>query len=52
MFDNGQELYSESKDAKLAEGKAEISFEKSFPEIKKWSAETPALYSLVITLKE
>jgi len=51
LFDNGQELYSESKDAKLVDGKTDISFEKNFPEIKKWSAETPDLYSLVINLK-
>jgi beta-galactosidase len=51
LFDNGQELFSESKEAKLDDSKAGISFEKSFPEIKKWSAETPDLYSLVISLR-
>jgi beta-galactosidase len=52
LFDNGQELYSESKNVKLADNKADINFEKSLPEIKKWSAETPDLYSLVISLKD
>ncbi len=52
LFDNGQKLYSESKDVKLAENQGRISFEKSFPEIKKWSAETPELYLLVISLKD
>lgn len=52
IFDDGQELYSESKDVKLSGNQGNVSFEKSFPEIKKWSAETPDLYSLVITLKE
>jgi len=52
IFDNGQELYSESKNVKLADNKADINFEKSLPEIKRWSAETPDLYSLVISLKD
>ncbi|MCX6333000.1 MAG: DUF4981 domain-containing protein [Bacteroidia bacterium] len=51
LFDDGQELYSESKEAKIVENITEVSFEKSFPEIKKWSAETPDLYSVVISLK-
>jgi beta-galactosidase len=51
LFDNGKKLYSESKSVKIAEKEGEIAFEKSFPEIKRWSAETPDLYSLVISLK-
>ena len=51
LFDNGQKLWSESKDVKVAGNSVETTFEKNFPEIKKWSAETPDLYSLVITLK-
>ncbi len=45
LFDNGQKLYSEAKPAKSAEGKAEVNFEKSFQGVKRWSAETPDLYS-------
>jgi beta-galactosidase len=51
LFDNGQKLYSEEKGIRLADNKADVAFTKSFPEIKKWSAETPVLYSLVISLK-
>ncbi|MEI8226131.1 MAG: glycoside hydrolase family 2 TIM barrel-domain containing protein, partial [Bacteroidota bacterium] len=51
LFDNGQKLYTESKDVKLTDNKGAVNFEKSFPEIKKWSAESPKLYSLVICLK-
>jgi beta-galactosidase len=51
LFDNGQKLYSESEKARLSDGKAEVSFEKSLPEIKKWSAEIPDLYTLVLNLK-
>jgi beta-galactosidase len=52
LFDGSQEIYSESKDIKLADNKADIRFEKLMPEIKKWTAETPNLFSLIITLKE
>ena len=51
LFDNGQKLWSESKEVKVTGNNVETSFEKNFPEIKKWSAETPDLYSLVINLK-
>jgi beta-galactosidase len=52
LFDNGQEIYSESKDVKLSGNRAELKFEKSLPEIKKWTVETPDLYTLVINLKK
>ncbi len=51
LFDNGQKLYSEEKGIRIDGNQGDISFTKSLPEIKKWSAETPNLYSLVITLK-
>jgi beta-galactosidase len=49
---DGQQLYTESKEAKLTDGKASVNFEKNLPDIKKWSAETPRLYSLVLSLKD
>jgi beta-galactosidase len=51
LFDNGQKLYTEATDVVLADKKASVNFEKSIPGIKKWTAETPDLYSLVISLK-
>ena len=51
LFDNGQELYTESKDIQITGTKAEVRFEKDLPGIKRWTAETPDLYSLVISLK-
>jgi beta-galactosidase len=51
MFDDGQELFAESKDVKLSDNKAVVYFEKEFPEIKKWTAESPKLYSLVVSIK-
>lgn len=52
LFDNGQKIYSESKPAELIGGKAIITFGKTLSSVKRWSAETPDLYSLVISLKK
>jgi beta-galactosidase len=51
LLDDGQVLYAETKNISLAGNKGEINFSKTLPEIKKWSAETPDLYNLVINLK-
>lgn len=51
LFDGTQEIYSELKEVRLAGNKAEVNFHGSFPGVKRWSAESPDLYSLVITLK-
>ena len=52
LFDNGLKIWSDSKDVRLTEKKGEVNFFQSFPDIKRWSAETPDLYSLVINLKD
>ncbi len=52
LFENDQKIYSESKDADLSEKRASLRFVKQFPDIKRWSAETPDLYSLVLSLKD
>ncbi|HOU01804.1 MAG: DUF4981 domain-containing protein [Bacteroidales bacterium] len=52
LFNGRQSLFSESRKVDLSGNKTEIDFVKSFPEIKKWSAETPDLYTLLITLQE
>ncbi len=51
LFENGQKLFMESKDVKITGNKVELKFEKELPGIKKWTAETPNLYSLVLSLK-
>jgi beta-galactosidase len=51
LIDNGQDIYSDTEPVKLSDNKADIKFKKSFQDIIKWSAETPDLYSLVITIK-
>lgn len=52
LFDGDKMLWDESKDAALKENKAELDFDKQFPAVKRWSAETPDLYTLVINLKD
>jgi len=52
LYDGGEKVYSDKKDVKLFEGKAEVGFVKNFPSVKKWSAEKPNLYSLVLNLKD
>lgn len=51
LFDGASEIYREARDVKIEESKSIVNFSKNFPEIKKWTAETPNLYSLVISLK-
>lgn len=52
LFDGDKKIFNESKDVKVSDGKGDISFSKVFPGIKKWTAETPNLFSLVLTLKD
>lgn len=50
LFEDDQKIYTESKDVKLADNKASVNFTKQLPGIKKWTSETPDLYSLVLNL--
>lgn len=52
LYDQDQKLYTESKEIKLVDNKVSVDFNKALPGIKKWSAEKPNLYSLVLTLKD
>lgn len=51
LYEGTQKIFTESKDVAVTEGKGLVSFSKVFPDIKKWSAEKPNLYSLALTLK-
>jgi beta-galactosidase len=51
LYDGTQKLFTESKDVRLSDDKSLVSFNKSIKGVKKWSAEKPNLYSLVISLK-
>ncbi|MDP4223904.1 MAG: glycoside hydrolase family 2 TIM barrel-domain containing protein, partial [Bacteroidota bacterium] len=52
LFDDGQKIYTQSSEVKPGGDHTFISFTKQFPGIKEWTAETPNLYSLVISLKD
>jgi beta-galactosidase len=52
LYDGDQKLFTETKDVKLAEGKGEIDISRDLPGVKKWSAEKPNLYSLVLSLTD
>ena len=52
LYEGTQKLFSESKKVKLSEDKVLVNFSKSIQGIKKWSAEKPNLYSLVLSLKD
>ncbi|NMC40186.1 MAG: DUF4981 domain-containing protein [Bacteroidales bacterium] len=52
LFDGEQKIYEESAGLETNEDSASVSFKSILPEIKKWSAETPNLYTLIINLKD
>ena len=52
LYEGTQKLLTESKNVKLEDGKVLVNFEKKIQDVKKWSAEKPNLYSLVISLKD
>ncbi len=52
LFDNGQEVFKETKEVALDDNMTVIGFNKSIPAVKRWSAESPDLYPLVISLKD
>ncbi|WP_439129035.1 glycoside hydrolase family 2 TIM barrel-domain containing protein [Polaribacter sp.] len=50
LLEGDQEIYTASKKSILSKGLNKIEFEKLLPNIKKWSAEKPSLYTLLITV--
>jgi beta-galactosidase len=52
LYDETEKVFTESKGAKLSEGKTIVNFSKKIPGVKKWSAEKPNLYTLVLSLKK
>jgi beta-galactosidase len=52
LFEGTKKLFSEFKNVRLSGDKVSVNFNKNIQGIKKWSAEKPYLYSLVISLKE
>jgi len=52
LFEDDQKIYFESRDIKISDNKASVNFRKEFPGVRKWTSETPDLYSLVLNLKD
>jgi beta-galactosidase len=52
LFDNIEKIYNEEFKTRLIENANMVKFKKSFPNVKRWSAESPDLYSLVLSLKD
>jgi beta-galactosidase len=52
LFEGTQKLFTESKKIKFTDSKASVNFNKEITGVKKWSAEKPNLYSLVLSLKD
>lgn len=49
LLDGDTEVYSENKDIDLKSGRNVVDFEKTILNVKTWNAETPNLYTLLIT---
>ncbi len=52
LYDGNNEIYSEVKKTNLENARATLDFSARIPSVKKWTAETPDLYSLVLTLND
>jgi beta-galactosidase len=52
LFEGTQKIFTESKDVIVTNGGGSADFAKTLTGIKKWSAEKPDLYSLVISLRD
>ncbi|WP_372753249.1 glycoside hydrolase family 2 TIM barrel-domain containing protein [Labilibaculum sp.] len=51
IFDGSTRIKSKSKPIQVKNSKANINFQEVISNVKKWSAETPSLYRLVVSLK-
>jgi len=52
LINADQKIFQDKVDIALSDGKAVAKFNYDIPNVKKWSAETPDLYSLIISLKD
>ncbi|UMB53741.1 DUF4981 domain-containing protein [Lutibacter sp. A64] len=50
LFDGDNEVYSATKKVDLAKGRTIVNFNKNIPNVKTWNAETPNLYTLLLTV--
>ncbi|HEX2970231.1 MAG TPA: glycoside hydrolase family 2 TIM barrel-domain containing protein, partial [Bacteroidales bacterium] len=52
VFDDSVSIIKQEQEAQLKDGSAYINFSQQLPGVEKWSAEHPALYTLVVSLKD
>ncbi|MEM6813306.1 MAG: glycoside hydrolase family 2 TIM barrel-domain containing protein [Bacteroidota bacterium] len=52
LLDQGKELFKEKKTLNLARGERTVSFKTVLTDVNKWSAETPYLYTMLLTTKD
>jgi beta-galactosidase len=52
LYDSDSKLFTESKEVNITDKKVSLNFEKNIKDIKKWSAEKPNLYTLVLSLRD
>ncbi len=52
LYDNNQKIYSEMKPVSVISKTGNIQFDKNITQVKSWSAETPYLYSFILSLKD
>lgn len=53
LFDkNGKRVFSQNKKAAITGSETPVGFKGTIRNVRKWSSETPALYDLVLTLKD
>ena len=52
LLDGGKEVKKFNDNISIAKGKKQLSFEAELPNVKQWTAETPNLYLLLISLKD
>ncbi|MBP0904148.1 glycoside hydrolase family 2 TIM barrel-domain containing protein [Mariniflexile gromovii] len=50
LFDGDKEMYTETKEVNLSKGRTLVNFQKNIPNVKTWNAETPNLYTLLISV--
>ena len=52
LYDGTDKLFTESKNVELSGDKGSVTISKTIKDVKKWSAEKPSLYTLVLNLKD